>query len=287
MDSTGTPGAIDTNSLLFDNRMSYLQTVFNARYLVGRRTVAMVGGSYYTIHRQARALVGVNGYTLSGSIHHQLSRRLVVSAQYQHLHYDYPRAFGESDINFYVGQVQYRFLRSWEVGLGGGAFSVETQGVQTTALDPTLVALLGVGSVQTAFYKTSVLPVAMASLSKQFRRSAFNVNFMTSVTPGNGVYLTSQQKSVGGSYSYSGISRVSFGVSAGLSKLQTIGQTLQDFNQITGGVNMSYHVGKGVNLSAAYLRRFQDIENNPFQRNSTRVSFGIYFSPGAIPISFH
>lgn len=286
-DVTGTPNAIDTNSLLFDNRMNYLQSTFNARYLLNRRTVAVMGGSYYRIHRQARALVGVNGYTLSGSLHHQLTRRMVVSAQYQHLHYDYPRAFGESDINFYLGSVQYDFRRNWRFVVGGGAFAAETQGVQTTFLDPTLAALLGVDSVQTAFYKTTVLPIVLLGVNKQFRKSSLGANFTTSVTPGNGVYLTSQQKSLTGFYSYSGISRLSLSLNGGMTNLQTIGQTLQNFNQINGGGNLSYRLGKGFSLSAWYFRRFQDIENNPFRRNSSRVSVGIYFSPGDIPLSFH
>jgi hypothetical protein len=288
-DVTGTPatGTVDTSSLLFDNRTNYLQTQFNARYLLNRRTVVTMGGSYYTVHRQARQLVGVNGYNLTGSIQHQLTRRLIISAQFQHLHYDYPRVFGESDINYYVGQLHYQIGRSWQVGLGGGAFSAETQGIQTTSLDPTLSALLGVDSVQTAFYKKSLLPVAMASISRQFRKSSLGANFNTSVTPGNGVYLTSQQRSINGSYSYNGISRLGLSVTLGSIELQTIGQTLQNYRQLNGTANVSYRVGKSMNLVATYMRRHQDILNNPFLRNSSRVSIGIYFSPGEIPLSFH
>lgn len=288
-DVTGTPatGTVDSNSLLFDNRTNYLQTQFQARYLVSRRTVVTAGGSYYTIHRQARALAGVNGYNLNGSIQRQLTRRIIIIGQFQHLHYDYPRVFGESDINYFVGQFRYQIGRSWQVGLGGGAFTAETQGIQTTSLDPTLSALLGVNSVQTAFYKKSTLPIVMANISKQFRKSSFGASFNTSVSPGNGVYLTSQQKSVSGSYAYTGISRMSLSLTVGATQLKTIGQTLQDYNQINGSATVNYRIGKTMNIVATYIRRYQDIVNNPFLRNSSRISIGIYFSPGDVPISFH
>ena len=284
-DVTGTPatGTVDTSSLLFDNRTNYLQRQLqNARYLLDGRDDGWV-----LLHRSPPALVGVNGYNLTGSIQHQLTRRLIISAQFQHLHYDYPRVFGESDINYYVGQLHYQIRRARQVGLGGGAFSAETQGIQTTSLDPTLSALLGVDSVQTAFYKKSLLPVAMASISRQFRKSSLGANFNTSVTPGNGVYLTSQQRSINGSYSYNGISRLGLSVTLGSIELQTIGQTLQNYRQLNGTANVSYRVGKSMNLVATYMRRHQDIMNNPFLRNSSRVSIGIYFSPGEIPLSFH
>ncbi len=285
-DVTGVPGAVDTTSLLFDNRTNYLQTSLNARYLMSRRTIVSMGGTYYTIHRQAKSLVGVNGYTLNGTIQHQLTRRIIISGQYQHMHYDYPRAFGESDINYFIGQVYYQ-LRSWQFGLGGGAYTAETQGIQNTTLEPALAALLGVGSVQTAFYKTTVLPVAMVSVSKKFRKSSLATTFNTTVTPGNGVYLTSQQKSFSGYYSYTGVSRLSLSIGGSATRLQTIGQNLQNYDQVNGYVNVSYRLVKGLNLTTAFYKRYQDIINNPFQRNSSRISIGLYFRPGNVPVSFH
>jgi hypothetical protein len=45
-------------------------------------------------------------------------------------------------------------------------------------------------------------------------------------------------------------------------------------------------VGKGFNLNAAYARRHQDLKANSFQRDSSRISFSIFFTPGTVPISF-
>ncbi|MEI9813791.1 MAG: hypothetical protein WDO18_14600 [Acidobacteriota bacterium] len=225
---------IDTNSILFDNRTSYLQTGMTARYLLSNRTAVSVGGTGYTVRRQAHALVGVNGYSLQGGLQHQLTRKFVVGVTYQHIHYDFPKAFGESDINLFMGSLGYQFARSWMLRLSAGAFSSEVQGVENTTLDPTLAALLGVGSVQTTYYKTNILPVSQLAVTKAFRKSTIGAHYDRTVTPGNGVYLTSRQESYGMSYSHSAIGRLSLSFSAGATKLNSLGQNLQRYTQYSG-----------------------------------------------------
>jgi len=160
------------------------------------------------------------------------------------------------------------------------------QGIQSTALDPSIAALLGIGSVQTIFYKENIMPMGTVSLGKQLRRASWNLNYGRTVTPGNGVYLTSRQETYGAGYSYTGIRRLSFSTNFGVTNLGSLGLDLRPYRQITGGASLSYNLGAGFNLNAGYARRHQDIQANSFQQNSSRVSVGIYFSPGSIPISF-
>ncbi len=282
-----TDPVVSSSSILFDNRTSYLQTALNANYAVSNRTIVTMGGNYYTIHRQSSALVGVNGYALSGAIKHRITRNAYIGATYQHSHYDFPRAFGEADINSYAADWSTIFGRSVSVALSGGIFTTDVQGVQNTALDPSIAALLGIGSVQTAFFTKNILPIVNASIVKRFRRSSLNAGFSRNATNGNGVYLTSRQESVNAGYSFTGFRKWSISIVGGRSKLASLGQNLVPYTQYNASGSLTYRIGSGFNLAAGYNRRYQDINAFTFQRDSSRVTFGIYWSPGQIPVSFH
>jgi hypothetical protein len=278
---------VDASLLLFDNRTSYFQTTMNSRYAVSGRTTFQMGGSYYEVHRQSSALVGVKGYNLTGTIQHRVSRSSMIGANYQHTHYDFPRAFGEANIDMYSGIWSTAFGRGWSLEMGGGAFTSKVEGVESTALDPTIAALLGISSVQTIYYRESLIPMGQAMLRKQSRRAAWSANFKRTVSPGNGVYLTSLSQSYGSSYSYTGVRRLSMTIDGSVSSLSTLGQNLQDYRWYGATASLGYNIGAGFNLNATYTRRYQDIQAQTFQRDSSRISFGIYFSPGSVPISLH
>lgn len=278
---------VNSSSLLFDNRTEYLQGGMNTIYLLSNRTSFTVGGAAYTVRRRAVQLIGVNGYNLSGSLQHQIGRNTIIGGSFQHQHFDYPRAFGESDINAYTIQLTQKIARNWTLGLSAGAYTSEVQGVQTTALDPSIAALLGIGSVQTIFYRTNILPMGTLTLNRQFRRAAFNLNYQRTISPGNGLYLTTRQESYGAGYSYTGIRRWTLSANVYSTDFRALGQQLQRYRQINGTGSVSYRLGGGLNVSASYSKRDQEVSNTLFQRNASRVSFGIYFQPGSIPISFH
>jgi hypothetical protein len=88
-------------SVVFDNRAIFLQTGMDVSYIKSPRTVFRAGGQGYLVEYRSRALIGVQGYTLLGSIDHRLSRDTTIGVGYEHIHYDYPRAFGEADLNSY------------------------------------------------------------------------------------------------------------------------------------------------------------------------------------------
>ncbi|MEP6963164.1 MAG: hypothetical protein ABI995_13875 [Acidobacteriota bacterium] len=278
---------VDQASLLFDNRTSYLQSGMDARYAKSSRTVFTAGGSAYTVRRQARALVGVNGYSLHGTVQHRLSQATTIGANYQHIHYDYPKAFGESDINMYAGTLSRVFQRVWIISLSGGVFRSEVQGIQNVAVDPALTALLGITSTAATFYRVNFSPTASGTLRRSFRKSALAFSYTRGVSPGNGVYLTSRQESADGGWSYTGVKKLSFSLNGSMAKLNALGTALAPYSSYSGSANTSYAITRSIQIGAAYVRRRQNIQGDLFQRDSSRVSFSIYYSPGEVPISFH
>jgi len=274
-------------SVLFDNRMNYLQSTLDVNYLLSARTILTVGGDGYGVWRKATGLIGMQGYTLRGTIQHRVTQRTTVGVNYQHMHYDFPKAFGESDINSFAGSFSTQLGRSWTFGLGGGVYLAEVQGLQRVAVDPEIAALLGVSSTVQTFYQKSTFPQWSASINRRFRRANLSLQYANGASAGNGIYLTSRQSSATGSFSYTAARKWSFSVAAGYNRLQGIGQSLQPYSQYSGGAGFTYSINRPLQLIARYDRRHQEIINGSFLQNSYRATIGISFSPSDIPLAFH
>lgn len=273
-------------ALLFDNRTNSLQGSADFGYQKTSRLVFVVGGDGYTVRRQSSALIGVNGYSLRGGTQYQYSRPLALTVNYTFTHYDFPRAFGESDVHGVdVGLVR-RMSRRWNLALSGGAYRAETQGLQRIGLDPAIAALLGTGSVIQAFYRVTTQPSYHALLTGTYRLASITFAAARAVNPGNGVYLTSQSENYTGSYSFTGIRNASFGASAGYSKLSSLGQSLGGYGQYTGGLNANYQVWRFTSVSARYDYRQSAIDLVGFKRTSNRLTIGLTFSPSEVPVSW-
>jgi len=282
-----TESVVTPASVLFDNRMNYLQSTMDVNYLLSQHTTLTVGGDGFGIWRKATGLIGAQGYMLRGAIKHRVSQRTTLGVNYQHSHYDFPKAFGESDINSFAGIFATRLGRSWTVDLEGGAYMAEVQGLQQVAVDPVIAALLGVSVTQQTFYRKSIFPEWNVSLARQFRHASLSFHHQNGASGGNGVYLTSRQESAFASFNYTGIRKWSFSVNGGYARLEGIGQNLQPYSQITGSSGVTYALTHAIQLLANYDARHQEIINSVYLQNSYRATIGISFSPADIPLAFH
>ena len=72
-------GLTPSNSLLFDNRSTFLQGGMDVTYILSPRNNFSAGGEGYNVLRQSNALVGMHGYTLHGTFEHKLSMNTSVA----------------------------------------------------------------------------------------------------------------------------------------------------------------------------------------------------------------
>jgi hypothetical protein len=280
------PTTVDSpTALLFDNREYFDETALTMTYLLSARTSVSAGGTGFLVRQRSSALIGVNGYNLIGSIHHRLSRETTIGAEYKHQHFDFPGAYGQSDINSYEGIYGTQVGKRWKFGLQGGIFQVQVQGVQEVALSPQIAALLGITNIAQTFYKSYTFPTGTARLSRQFKMSNLAFNYTRSVTPGNGVYLTSRTESGTVAYTYTGIRKASLTISGGEYSLSSLGQDLQGYRQFNGGAAMSVTLYKALHLITRYDARHQEIDLAGYRRTSYRAVIGLAFSPGAVPLA--
>jgi hypothetical protein len=229
----------------------------------------------------------MQGYDLHGTVQHRVSRRTTIGATYQHSHFDFPKAFGESDINSYSGILATQLGRFWTVRLKGGAYQAEVQGLQRVAVEPAIAALLGVSTTEQTFYRKSTFPQWEASVERRFQRANLSFLYRNGVSAGNGVYLTSRDETEGVNFGYNATRKWSFSASGGYSRLDGIGQNLQPYSQFVGGAGVTYAITSPIHVIARYDARRQEITDAVYRQTSYRATIGISFSPGDVPLAFH
>jgi hypothetical protein len=279
-------GISPSTGILFDNRAEFLQGGMDVTYLKSARNSFSAGGLGYDVMRQSKALVGMHGYTLHGAFEHRLSMTSAVGLIYTHFHYDFPRAFGESTADSI--QLAYTAAfdrRRWKVKLLGGGMQVEVEGLQTVALDPLVASILGVSTTVQTYYRKTIIPSINGNLTRQFKSSNLTFDYSQGISPGNGVYLTSRQETAGGIFTYNGVRKTSLSVEGNYNSYSSLGQSLTPYRYFGGGGSVSYAVSHALHLTARYDSRHQEIDMSFLKKTSYRMSFGIAFSPGDIPLS--
>jgi hypothetical protein len=273
-------------SLLFDNRTYYTQSGMDFIYQESARTVFSAGGDGFLVRRQSAALTGLNGYDLHGSVEHRQTKNTTIGVNYQYSHYDFPRVFGEADVQVLQGTYATRLSRRWTLSLAGGVARTEVRGLEQVATDPVVAALTGITSVVRTFYRINKLPSVNATLGANFHRSSLTFTYQRGVNSGNGLYLTSRTESASAGLSYTASRRMSLSLSGGYSTLGGLSQGLSSYSQWNAGAAANYNLGRGFQATARYDARQTDLDTYLYHRLGYRVSLGLTFSPGSIPISF-
>jgi hypothetical protein len=273
------------NLLLFDNRTYFGQGDASVTYLLSPRASVTVGGEGFIVDRQSSALVGMNGYGGNANFRYRVNRVTSVGAQYSRQHYQYPDTFGQSDLNMYSLLFATQMGRFWTFSADGGVYQTDVTGLQAVTLDPAIAALLGTSTTLRVFAANNWVPSAHATLNRKFKNANLSITYARTVMPGNGVYLTSRTQSGMVGYDYTGIRKFSLSIIGGYSSLNTLGQGLAPYSMFTGGAGLTYNLTHALHAVARYDARQQEIELAGYRRTSYRVTLGIAFSPGSVPLS--
>lgn len=269
----------------FDNRAYILETSAGFLYQYNARLSFQGTGSGFFVRHQSNVLVGLNGWAGQATAAYRLTRNRTIDLSYSRTHFDYPRGFGESDLNTYMVGLTQNVGRRWAFGVSAGAAQVNTTGLEQVAVDPVTAALFGTPVSIQAFNRSVFLGVGRANLRGRFRTSGVEFYYNQSPTGGNGVYLTSTQVGIGGSYTYSGIRRVGLGLAANYNRLSSLGQSLGAYYYFSGGGTASYKLLPSTELTASYDARNIQITQNGFARLSYRFTLGVNFHPSEMPIN--
>jgi hypothetical protein len=177
-----------------------------------------------------------------------------------------------------------RITRSVDLDVSAGAIHMKTTGTQRVDLSPEVAALLGRTSGVEAFVRRGWIPQIAATLGYALERSRFTVAYTSGVSPGNGVFLTSQRNALSSGYSFTGVRKLSLGASARYTRSISKSIVIRDLTTIGGGGGINYALTRLINLSTQFDYRSYRTGGIP-GREGFFLSFGLSVSPARIPLS--
>ena len=223
----------------FDNRTLYLNTQADLIYQRNSRLSFDFGGDGYINRRRSSALYGITGADARGDVQYRMTRRITVGANYRYEHYSFTHIFSSTDIHSAAGTFAMQFTKTLEFTGYAGVTRAETKFVQEIPLDPAIAALLGISAVQQVAYSVRYIPNFSGRLSRTVHNGIFYVTAGHLITPGNGLFLTSESTTVDGGYTFTGLRRWSFAISANFNRSTSFGNIVGTYGNVGGYLNAS------------------------------------------------
>jgi hypothetical protein len=283
---TNNTAAVAPNTEAFDNRTYFSTTNASLTYQKSVRLSFSINGSYFLVNRDSANLANTRGYAAGGNIAYRISKRQTLGIYYSHSESSAKKVFGDSNADSAGFNYSTVLSRSLNLSLQAGATRYDQQFLSFVVPNPLVQQILGIRIGIEKFYIVGYTPDVAASLRKQFRNSSVTANFSESISPGNGLILSSKSQSEAFAWvlptfrtwaSQFGVGRdtlVSYAANAGNYKSYYARYSLT--RPITSTIS-SY-----MNFD---LRKF-GFTSTTFGENEYQVSLGFRFSPGQGPIKF-
>jgi hypothetical protein len=216
---------------------------------------------------------------------YRLTRYFSFGVVYGFRHFDFTRAFGSSDVHFAELSIAARLSRRWELAATTGAARVESLFFGAVAIDPAIAAITGQSVAIRALYNIRYVPTGQLRLARVGQHTNLEARYSREISSGNGVYLTSQQEDASVTFGYTGVRHWYLSTTGQYSHLSAVAQVIGAYDgyQLGGGVTRDLASHMQVIFRADDRRYFTHFAG--FSRNAVRVTLGLSWSPGNVPLA--
>ena len=269
----------------FDNRTMFASTQADLSIQKSARLSFSLGGSGSIVRYRSSALYGLNNTGARADMQYRLSRRSTVGAAYNFTHYRYTGVVSVTDLHSFTGTYSIRLSRTLEFSAFGGVMRSETSFQQLVPLDPVIAILIGRSAALVENYNLQYLPTFSGRLSQTFRRGVAYISASHTVTPGNGLFLTSIGTGYSGGYSYTGLRFWSLNAQTGYFSAQTTINVTGNYGSVNGGLSASRQIGRNIHAVTNFnVRQYRSPDFNQYNRRIYTLKFGLGFTPGDVPL---
>lgn len=237
------------------------------------------GVSYFAVVRDAPGLLGMTGEQGRGDMNYRLTRQMTAGAYYSYSYYIFPHGFGTTHTNTVGGIFSYAFTQTMQLRLRAGISEVNSLELQPVQIAPAIAALLGesTGLIDAAA-KVSTSDIS-AQFVKDFRgRKTASVAFAHGISPGNGVFQTSEQESISASFGMPLFRKYMIQASIGRDTLTAVGvsQTaLGEYDSEYGRISLGRALSAGVAVNFSAEFRHYVVSNSLILENQLRLTSGL------------
>jgi hypothetical protein len=269
----------------FDNRTFYSESQANVIYQRTARLSFDFGGEEFLIRRRSAALAGVTGTGADGDFQYRLTRLITVGAGYAFQHFDFTKAFGTTDLHTAMGSFSIALNATTEFSLEAGGTRIEMEALQSVPVDPAIASLLGITSSLQVTHLVRYTPTARARLAHTFSQGVVFLSGGRTITPGNGLFLTSSVDMLMAGYTYTGLRRWSFNAASTWERASAVGIANSRYGDVTGSLAVSRQLVHSMHFVAMYsLRKYLSPDFSKYNRLIYTASVGFGFTPGDIPL---
>lgn len=269
----------------FNNRTTYVNSMVDLIIQKSSRLSFDLGGGGFINRFRSDALYGANGETARADAQYRVTRRTTVGAIYSYNHFVFKQILSTTDMHTVDLAYAVQLTKDLEFTGYGGASRVETKFIQDVPVDPAVAAILGITTGERLAYRIQYTPDISVRLSKTFAHGLAFINGGRTVTPGNGLFLTSTSTVVNAGYTYTGIRRWSFNLNVGYSRNDSIGNVVGIYGGVNGGVTASRQITRGIHAIASFTAlQYGSPDFHQYNRVIYMARIGIGFAPGDVPL---
>jgi len=269
----------------FDNRTIFSSTQIGMAVQRSTRTSWSFSGGLFDTHRQSAALYGVIGENASADYQYRITKRMTIGGNYNYSHFGYGRLASDTNMHGGSGSLAYQMSRFWEFTGYAGFYRVESKFIQNVPVDPAIAAIIGITQSSEVVYTVRYTPNFSARLSRTFHKGVLYFYGGHTVTPGNGLFLTSTAYAAGSGYTYTGLRKWSFGATGSYHDSDSIGNVQGGYASVVGVAHMSRQVARSMHAILSF--NVQRYSSGTFAKYNNVVysgSLGLGWSPGVVPL---
>ena len=269
----------------FDNRTIYLSSGADLVYQKSARLSFDFGGDGFLNRRRSSALYGVTGAMARADVQYRMSRRTTMGVAYFYSHYHFTGIFSGTDQHGVMGVFSTQLSRYLEFSAYGGLMRVETKFVQNVPVSPVVTALLGITQGTAVVYNIGWEPNFNARLARAFQHGVVYLSGGHTVTPGNGLFLTSTTSLVSAGYNYTGLRRWSMGLNATYNWSNSIANVTGRYRNVTGSLTVARQITRGLHFIASLdANQYGSGDFAKYNRLVYNARIGLGFAPGDVPL---
>jgi hypothetical protein len=275
----------------FDNRTIFFSTQADLRIQRSTRLSFDIGGDAYLTRYRSSALYGTKGVGARGDIMYRLTRRSTIGVAYNYLHFNFRGVLSSTDVHTLMASYAVSLTRTLEFTSTFGVSRYETKFQREVPLDPVVAAIIctpGLPCTATQlFYGRNYTPNIMARISKTIPRGVLFATGGHTITPGNGLFLTSTSSNIAGGYTYTGLKRWAVNTGVNYSFADSVGNILGNYSNVAFTGNLSRQIGPSTHFILGFgARQYQSQDFRNYNRWAYNVHVGFGFAPGDVPVRF-
>ena len=269
----------------FDNRTIYFATQADLVLQKSARLSFDLGGNFFLVRRRSTALAAVTGETARADIEYRITRRSTIGLNYRFDNFDYAHIYSGTAAHTAAFSFSTRLSRQVEFSAYAGASRMESKYVQTVAVDPAITALLGITSGVQLFYNINYVPTFSGRVARTFEHGVAYIEAKRAITPGNGLFLTTNMTTVQAAYTYTGIRHWSFNAMAGYDEGKSIMNFAGRYGDYRGGFQASRQLTHAVHAVAGFTAsKYDSPDFSRYNRVIYDAHVGFGFAPGEVPV---